>query len=292
MKGRTQQQAAVRANLRGRHTVAKYSGSAAAERVEATAELPDPVRPVRGGLAGGGGDAGAGRRVGGPRRCSTGSVSGGGRLPRRAGADAAAAVALWRVEHTSPLLTLERSPAGARCCRPTGSTWTTGVTGRGRAVPHLLIHSVLPYSNLGVAGWRSRSRWSRCAWRSGARWLRLGHVPRVHQTTGPRGDPRLVGTGDRGRTVADRGFNPEYLAIAGALRTGAADDPPRESERERRTWKPATGDPARPRPAPLAAREPRLPRVRGVRALRGPASSRSGTPGAGRGWPRLAAIGR
>lgn len=215
-KGRTQQQAAVRANLRGRHTVGKYerlgrlpselrqprtyrtrSDPFAADWPELQAMLErapeleartlfDWLRERRPGVY----------RDGQVRT-----------LQRR--------VALWRVEHTSPLLTLEQVHRPGEVLQTDGVNLDhLGVTIAGAPFPHLLIHSVLPYSN-----WE----WGRVAQSEslvalrlalGSALVRLGRVPRVHQTDRTSAAThRLVGVNDRGRTVAERGYNPEYLDL-------------------------------------------------------------------------------
>jgi hypothetical protein len=88
------------------------------------------------------------------------------------------------------------------------------VTVAGAPFPHLLVHSVLPYSN-----WE----WGRVAQSEslvalrlalGSALVRLGHVPRVHQTDRTSAAThRLVGVTDRGRAVAERGYNAEYLEL-------------------------------------------------------------------------------
>ncbi len=215
-KGRTQQQAAVRANLRNRHTVAKY---------ERLGRLPSALKEPR-----------TYRTRGDPfvadwpelaamleqapeleaktlfewlRERRPGVYRDGQlrTLQRR--------VALWRVAHTSPLLTLEQVHRPGEVLQTDGTALDhLAVTVGGAPFPHLLIHSVLPYSN-----WE----WGRVAQSEslvalrlglGSALARLGHVPRVHQTDQTSAAThRLVGVGDRGRAGAERGYNPEYLAL-------------------------------------------------------------------------------
>jgi hypothetical protein len=215
-KGRTQQQAAVRANLRGRHTAAKYERlgrlpSALAEprtyRTRSdpfTADWPElaamlerapelEAKTLFEWLVE--------RRPGVYREGQLRT------LQRR--------VSLWRVEHTSPLLTLEQVHRPGEVLQTDGTSLDhLAVTIAGAPFPHLLIHSVLPYSN-----WE----WGRVAQSEslvalrlalGSALVRLGHVPRVHQTDRTSAAThRLTGVVDRGRAVADRGFNPEYLDL-------------------------------------------------------------------------------
>jgi hypothetical protein len=216
LKGRTQQQAAVRANLRGRHTVAKYERLG---RLPSALKGPRSYRTRTDPFAADWPELAAmlerapeleaktlfdwlrERR---PAVYHDGQVR---TLQRR--------VALWRVEHTSPVLTLEQIHRPGEVLQTDGTSLNhLQVTIAGAPFPHLLIHSVLPYSN-----WE----WGRVAQSEslvalrlalGSALGRLGHVPRVHQTDRTSAAThRLVGVNDRGRTVADRGFNPEYLAM-------------------------------------------------------------------------------
>jgi hypothetical protein len=216
LKGRTQQQAAVRANLRGRHTVGKYerlgrlpselktprayrtrSDPFAADWPELAAMLERAPELEAKTLFDWLGEQRPGVYQEGQLRT----------LQRR--------VALWRVEHTSPLLTLEQVHRPGEVLQTDGTSLDhLGVTVGGAPFPHLLIHSVLPYSN-----WE----WGRVAQSEslvalrlalGSALVRLGHVPRVHQTDRTSAAThRLVGVTDRGRAVAERGYNPEYLAL-------------------------------------------------------------------------------
>lgn len=215
-KGRTQQQAAVRANLRGRHTVGKYerlgqlpselrtprtyrtrSDPFAADWPELAAMLERAPELEARTLFDWLGEQRPGVYQEGQLRT----------LQRR--------VALWRIEHTSPLLTLEQVHRPGEVLQTDGTSLDhLGVTVAGAPFPHLLIHSVLPYSN-----WE----WGRVAQSEslvalrlalGSALVRLGHVPRVHQTDRTSAAThRLVGVTDRGRAVAERGYNPEYLAL-------------------------------------------------------------------------------
>jgi hypothetical protein len=216
LKGRTQQQAAVRANLRGRHTVAKYErlGRLPSEvtRPRSYRTRSDPFAADWPGVAGmleRAPELEARTLFDWLRERRPGVYRDGQvrTLQRR--------VALWRVEHTSPLLTLEQVHRPGEVLQTDGVTLDhLDVTVAGAPFPHLLIHSVLPYSN-----WE----WGRVAQSEslvalrlalGSALVRLGHVPRVHQTDRTSAAThRLVGVTDRGRTVADRGFNPEYLAM-------------------------------------------------------------------------------
>src|SRR5581483_4531039 len=214
-KGRTQEQAAVRANLRSRHTVAKY---------ERLGELPGELKA--------------------PRTYRTRSDPFAGDWPtleallerapeleaktlfdwlceRRPGAyregqlrTLQRRVALWRVVLTRPLLSLEQVHRPGEVLQTDG-VWLSalGVTIAGAPFPHVLIHCVLPYSN-----WQ----WGRVAQSESLGALqrglqgalvRLGHVPRVHQTDNTSAATHRLGVAERGRAAAARGYNAEYVAL-------------------------------------------------------------------------------
>src|SRR5262245_17189070 len=216
LKGRTQQQAAVRANLRDRHTVAKYERlgrlPSALKQPRAYRTRPDPFAadwPEVAAMLERAPELEARALFDWLRERRPGVYQDGQRrtLQRR--------VALWRAGHTSPLLTLEQVHRPGEGLQTDGvSLDRLGVTIAGAPFPHLLLHSVLPYSN-----WE----WGRVAQSEslvalrlalGSALLRLGRVPRVHQTDRTSAAThRLVGVADRGRAVDERGFNPEYLAL-------------------------------------------------------------------------------
>jgi len=123
-------------------------------------------------------------------------------------------VSVWRALNGSKLLTLEqvRLPGEAM---QTDGTWMTklGVTIDRQVFPHLLIHSVLPYSNWEWG--RVAQSESLLAIRLGVQSVlaKLGHVPRVHQT-----DNSTAATHHLGGEVGEndgraRGFNTEYQQL-------------------------------------------------------------------------------
>jgi len=123
-------------------------------------------------------------------------------------------VSVWRALNGSKMLTLEqvRLPGEAM---QTDGTWMTelGVTIDRQIFPHLLIHSVLPYSNWEWG--RVAQSESLLAIRLGVQsaLVKLGHVPRVHQT-----DNTTAATHQFGGEVGEnderaRGFNPEYQQL-------------------------------------------------------------------------------
>ena len=123
-------------------------------------------------------------------------------------------VSTWRALHGQKVAVLEQ------CHRPgevlqTDGTWmnTLGITLGGRAFPHLLIHSVLPYSN-----WE----WGRVAQSESLLAIRLGlqstlaqlgHVPAVHQTDNSTAATHQLGPEARDQSLAERGYNEGYLQL-------------------------------------------------------------------------------
>ena len=97
----------------------------------------------------------------------------------------------------------------------TDGTWMTeqGITINGQAFPHLLIHSVLPYSN-----WE----WGRVAQSESLLAIRLGvqsalmklaHIPKIHQTDNTTAATHKLGPEASEKSLEERGFNEEYLQL-------------------------------------------------------------------------------
>ncbi len=216
-KGRTQAQAAVKANLRSRQTVAKY---------ERLGRLPGELKEPRGY-----------RTRADPFEADWPELT--AMLERAPELEAQTLfdwlteqrpgvyqegqlrtlqrrVALWRVEHTTPVLTLEQVHRPGEVLQTDG-VWLShlDVTILGAPFPHVLIHSVLPYSN-----WE----WGRVAQSESFLAVRLGlqsalaqlgHVPQVHQTDNTSAATHRLGVADRGQGGRERGFNAEYLELVG-----------------------------------------------------------------------------
>ena len=214
-KGRTQAQAALRANLSSRHTVAKY---------ERLGRLPSELRTAR-----------TYRTRADPFVADWPELA--AMLERAPELEARTLfdwlleqrpgvyqegqlrtlqrrVAVWRAEHTTPLLTLEQVHHPGAVLQTDG-VWLShlGVTIQGAPFPHILIHSVLPYSN-----WE----WGRVAQSESLLAVRLGlqsalaqlgHVPQVHQTDNTSAATHRLGSADRGQAAGERGYNAEYLAL-------------------------------------------------------------------------------
>jgi transposase InsO family protein len=123
-------------------------------------------------------------------------------------------VSAWRALHGSELLTLEQVRQPGEVMQTDG-TWMTklGVTIARQDFPHMLIHSVLPYSN-----WE----WGRVAQSESLLAIRLGlqsalvnlgHVPKIHQTDNTTAATHKLGPEAREKSLDERGFNEEYLQL-------------------------------------------------------------------------------
>lgn len=123
-------------------------------------------------------------------------------------------VSAWRALNEDKLLSLEqvRQPGEAL---QTDGTWMTelGITIQGEPFAHLLIHSVLPYSN-----WE----WGRIAQSESLLAIRigmqsalvqLGYVPEIHQTDNTTAATHQLGPGAKDKDLVARGFNQEYLQL-------------------------------------------------------------------------------
>jgi hypothetical protein len=123
-------------------------------------------------------------------------------------------VSTWRALHGRQLLTLEQVHQPGEVLQTDG-TWMNklGITLAGQAFPHMLIHSVLPYSNWEWG--RVVQSESLLAIRLGLQssLLRLGHVPAIHQTDNTTAATHNLGPGMGDKSLAERGYNEEYLQL-------------------------------------------------------------------------------
>jgi transposase InsO family protein len=213
--GRTQEQAAVKANLRSRKTVRKYE-----QRNRLPSELkaprnyrtrPDPFEE----------DWDEVERMlkdapeleaktlfewlceRHPEKYQEGQLR---TLQRR--------VSNWRALNEEQLLTLDQVHQPGEVLQTDG-TWMNdlGVTILGEPLTHLLIHSVLPYSNWEWG--RVAQSESLLAIRIGLQsaLVKLGHVPKIHQTDNTTAATHNLGPASRQKSPAERGFNEEYLQL-------------------------------------------------------------------------------
>jgi hypothetical protein len=123
-------------------------------------------------------------------------------------------VSNWRVFNEEQELILEQVRQPGEMMQTDG-TWMTelGVTINGQEFPHLLIHSVLPYSNWEWG--RVAQSESLLAIRSGIQsaLVKLGYVPKIHQTDNTTAATHKLGRADRDKNPEERGFNAEYLQL-------------------------------------------------------------------------------
>lgn len=213
--GKTQEQAAVKANLRSRKTVRKYEqlGKLPSELTAPRSyrTRADPLEAdweeVEGMLK----DAPeleaktlfewlCERR---PGRYQEGQLR---TLQRR--------VSNWRALNEEQLLTLDQVHQPGEVLQTDG-TWMNGlgITILGEPFAHLLIHSVLPYSN-----WE----WGRVVQSESLLAIRLGlqsaleklgYVPKIHQTDNTTAATHNLGPAVRDQSLEERGFNAEYRQL-------------------------------------------------------------------------------
>jgi len=123
-------------------------------------------------------------------------------------------VGTWRALNQQKVVALEQDHRPGEVLQTDG-TWmnTLGITMGGQAFPHILIHSVLPYSN-----WE----WGRVAQSESLLAIRLGlqsalaqlgHVPAIHQTDNTTAATHQLGPEMRDQVLAERGYNDEYLQL-------------------------------------------------------------------------------
>jgi len=214
-KGKTQEQAAVKANLHSRKTVSKYEhlNQLPSELKQARAyrtrddpferdwqelekmlqEAPElEAKSLFDWL---------GERT--PGLYSEGQLR---TLQRR--------VSGWRALHSSQLLTLDQIHTPGEVLQTDG-TWMNDlrITLQGAPFPHLLLHSVLCYSNWEWG--RVVQSESLLAIRLGLQsaLVKLGHVPKIHQTDNTTAATHNLGPGMEAQSLEERGFNEEYLQL-------------------------------------------------------------------------------
>jgi len=123
-------------------------------------------------------------------------------------------VSNWRVFNESQELTLEQVRQPGKMMQTDGTRMTElQVTIKGQEFPHLLIHSVLPYSNWEWG--RVAQSESLLAIRLGVQsaLMKLGHVPKIHQTDNTTAATHKLGPEACVKNSDERGFNEEYLQL-------------------------------------------------------------------------------
>jgi len=123
-------------------------------------------------------------------------------------------VSNWRALHGENLLSLEQIHQPGEALQTDG-TWMNelGVSLGGQPFAHMLLHSVLPYSNWEWG--RVVQSESLLAIRLGLQstLVRLGHVPKIHQTDNTTAATHNLGPQERDKSLEERGFNEEYLQL-------------------------------------------------------------------------------
>ncbi len=123
-------------------------------------------------------------------------------------------VSVWRALNGSQILTLEQVHQPGEVMQTDG-TWMNelGITLGGQLFPHLLIHSVLPYSNWEWG--RVAQSESLLAIRLGLQsaLVKLGYLPKIHQTDNTTAATHQLGPAAQGKNLHERGFNEEYLQL-------------------------------------------------------------------------------
>jgi hypothetical protein len=123
-------------------------------------------------------------------------------------------VSNWRALNEEKVVTLDQVHHPGEVLQTDG-TWMNdlGITLQGAAFAHILIHSVLPYSNWEWG--RVVQSESLLAIRLGLQstLVRLGFVPKIHQTDNTTAATHNLGPGLCSKPLEERGFNEEYLQL-------------------------------------------------------------------------------
>lgn len=213
--GRTQEQAAVKANLRSRKTVCKYErlgklpSELKQERTYRTRsdpfeadweELEKMLREAPELQAKTLFDWLCERH---PGKYQEGQLR---TLQRR--------VSNWRVLNEKQVVTLDQVHHPGEVLQTDG-TWMNdlGISLQGEPFAHILIHSVLPYSNWEWG--RVVQSESLLAIRLGLQstLVKLGYVPKIHQTDNTTAATHNLGPRMCAKPLEERGFNEEYLQL-------------------------------------------------------------------------------
>lgn len=123
-------------------------------------------------------------------------------------------VSKWRVLNQNQLLTLDQVHRPGEVLQTDG-TWMNdlGITLQGVPFAHILIHSVLTYSNWEWG--RVVQSESLLAIRLGLQstLVKLGYVPKIHQTDNTTAATHNLGPTMCAKPLEERGFNEEYLQL-------------------------------------------------------------------------------
>jgi hypothetical protein len=120
----------------------------------------------------------------------------------------------WRVLNGNPTLSLDQVHQPGEVLQSDGTCMNElKITIQGHPFEHIMFHSVLPYSNW---EWgrvvQSESLLSiRLGLQSAL--LKLGRIPQAHQTDHTTAATHKLGLADREKSVQERGYNEEYLQL-------------------------------------------------------------------------------
>jgi len=123
-------------------------------------------------------------------------------------------VSNWRVLHQEQILTLDQVRQPGEVLQTDGTCMNElKITIAGQPFNHIQIHSVLPYSNWEWG--RIAQSESLLAIRIGLQsaLLKLGYVPQAHQTDNTTAATHKLGLAGRAKSTSERGFNEEYLQL-------------------------------------------------------------------------------
>jgi hypothetical protein len=130
-------------------------------------------------------------------------------------------VSNWRALHSNPTLTLDQTHRPGEVLQSDGTCMNElKVTIQGQPFEHILFHSVLPYSNWEWG--RVVQSESLLSIRLGLQstLLKLGYVPQAHQTDHTTAATHKLGVAERGYPAKERGYpakergyNEEYLQL-------------------------------------------------------------------------------
>lgn len=120
----------------------------------------------------------------------------------------------WRAINRTQILILDQVHQPGEVLQTDGTCMNElKVTIQGEIFEHILIHSVLPYSNWEWG--RVVQSESLLAIRLGLQstLIKLGYVPQVHQTDNSTAATHKLGLDGRHKNLQERGFNEEYLQL-------------------------------------------------------------------------------
>ena len=123
-------------------------------------------------------------------------------------------VSNWRIMHQNQIVTLDQVRKPGEVLQTDGTCMNgLKITIASQPFEHILIHSVLPYSNWEWG--RIAQSESLLAIRIGLQsaLLKLGYVPQAHQTDNTTAATHKLGLAGRAKSPQERGFNEEYLQL-------------------------------------------------------------------------------